>query len=85
MYYLTYRYQLIISAAWITDLRKILKSSLGLVGETSVIDEQSLLRIQDRTVAASGYVAANPVFMILNLPCEISVTALRGGAASRVH
>lgn len=54
----------------------MLRSSLGSVDKMSVISEQYLLGIQERTVAASGYIAANPVFMIPDLPHEYSVMVL---------
>lgn len=75
---------MIITVAWSTELRRILRSSLGSVGKTTVISEQYLLGIQEQTVTASGYVAANPVFMTANLPCELSVIALSGSGGRSV-
>lgn len=86
MFYLTYPCQLVICAAWSTELRKILRSSLGSVGKTSVINQQCLLWVQERTVAASGHLAASPDFMIPNLPHEFGVIALSGsGEEERIN
>lgn len=54
------------------------------MGKTSVISDQYLLGIQEQTVTASGYIAANPVCMIANLPHELSVIALSGGGGRSV-
>lgn len=80
----TYPCQLIFSAAWSTDSRKILRSSLGSVGRMSVMGGQYLLGVQERPVAASGYAAANSAFRIRNLPRKCSATAL-GRVGGKVH
>lgn len=75
---------MIFSVAWSTDLRKMLRPSLVSVGKRSVVGGQYLLGTQERTVAASGYAAANPVFRIQNLPRDFSATALRAGGRKSV-
>lgn len=50
----------------------------------SVMGGQDQLGIQERTVAAGGYAAANPVFRIRNLPHELKCHGPQDGWGGNV-